>query len=140
MLWILLALLGIPIWLVVGGLAATLLNRRRFKKSPDVFPMKLRLISGGFKGAKEKWPRATNYGRWTHDVLLMNKGIGLVPTIAIGVKDMTESEQSADTEVVKGLGENPVIFRLGLDDGAIVQLAVPAEAVELARGPFIGHE
>jgi hypothetical protein len=102
--------------------------------------MKLRLESGGFKGAKEKWPRATNYGRWVHDVLLMNKGVGLVPTVAIGVKDMTESEQSADTEVVKGLGENPVIFRLGLDDGAFVQLAVPAEAVELARGPFIEND
>ena len=137
MLWILMAILGVPIWLVVGGLTATLLNRRRFKRSPDVFPMKLRLVSGDFKYAKEKWPRPTNYGRWVHDVLLMNKGLGLVPTIAIGVKDLTESEQKADTEAVKGLGENPVIFLLELDDGAHVQFAVPAEAIELARGPFI---
>ena len=45
MIWILLAALGVPIWLVVGGLLAALWNRRRVRRTPDAFPCKLRTLS-----------------------------------------------------------------------------------------------
>jgi hypothetical protein len=38
MVWILLAALGVPVWLVVGVLAAGLWSRRALKRSPGVFP------------------------------------------------------------------------------------------------------
>jgi hypothetical protein len=50
--------------------------------------MKLRLESGESDFAGEKWPRMANYGCWVHDVLLYNKGLGLVPTVAVGVLAM----------------------------------------------------
>ena len=136
MVWALLAILGVPLWLVVGGLTVTLLNRRRFKKQPDVFRMKLRLKDGESDFAGEKWPRMANYGRWVHEVLLYNKGLGLVPTVAIGVQAMEADAQEADPKEAKGLGDNPVTILLRLDDGSRVYLGVAAEAVELAQGPF----
>jgi len=44
--WIVLAALGIPIWLVLGGLAASLMSRRSFKRRDGVFSAKLRVVSG----------------------------------------------------------------------------------------------
>ena len=43
MLWATLALLGVPLWLVAGGLALMLWSRHRFKKQDGVFPTKMRL-------------------------------------------------------------------------------------------------
>lgn len=136
MIWALLAILGVPLWIVVGGLLLTLYNRRRFKKQPDVFRMKLRLEEGESDFAGEKWPRMANYGHWVHDVLLYNKGLGLIPTVAIGVQAMEADAQEADPKEAKGLGDNPVTILLRLDDGSLVHLGVSAEDVDLAKGPF----
>jgi len=126
MIWALLAILGVPIWLVVGGLILTLLNRRRFKKQPDVFRMKFRAEEDS------KWPRQAAYARWIHDVLLINKGIGLVPTTAVGIKEFVES---SDSESVKGI-ENAIIFNFKLGDDRSGYLAVSKNDEVLANGPF----
>jgi hypothetical protein len=57
MIWIILAALGIPIWFVLGGLAATLVSRRSFKQRRGVFPVKLRVVSGEVSTLKDSWPR-----------------------------------------------------------------------------------
>jgi hypothetical protein len=126
MVWALLAILGVPIWLVVGGLTATLLNRRRFKRQPGVFRMKFRAEDD------EKWPRPASYGRWVHDVLLINKGLGLVPTTAVGIKQFHDISED---EAVKGF-DKAVIFRFTLDDDKSGYVAVADESVSLAYGPF----
>ena len=46
MIWILLAALGVPLWLIVGALTAGLLARRAFKRGLGVFPAKLRVVAG----------------------------------------------------------------------------------------------
>ena len=66
MLWALLALLGVPIWLILGVLGGAYWNRRRFKQVPGVFRLKYK------EALSEKWPRQATYGRWIHDVLLIN--------------------------------------------------------------------
>jgi hypothetical protein len=45
MIWALPAILGVPLRLVVGGLAASLWSRRQFRNSPGVFRTKVRLNS-----------------------------------------------------------------------------------------------
>ena len=47
---IVLAALGVPLWLVVGALAAGLWSRRSFKRAPGVFPAKLRVMAGEVPG------------------------------------------------------------------------------------------
>ena len=96
------------------------------KQSPGVFRLKYR------EGSSEKWPRAATYGRWIHDVLLSNKGIGLVPTTAVAVISLVETTLS---ESVKGF-DDPVISTFTLDDETAVPVAVFSDAVDLAQGPF----
>ena len=43
MIWVLLAALGVPLWIVVGVLMGALWSRRRFKREPGAFAAKLRL-------------------------------------------------------------------------------------------------
>jgi hypothetical protein len=140
MIWALLAILGVPIWLVLGALGFALYNRHRFKNAPGTFRLKLRKESGTYEGIGDKWPKPSSYALWVHDVLLVHKGLGLVPTTAIGMAAMESSGQSADPEEVKGLGDNPTILRFRLDDESIIQMAVPGDAREIAQGPFTANE
>jgi len=132
MIWAILALLGVPIWLVVGGLAAMLLSRSRFKKREGVFPAKMRQGSG----AGANWPRMSNYALWVHDVLLVHKGLGLLQTVPLGVAGVEGPAEIAPPQEVKGLGEHPVLLRFRLDDGDVLQMAVPGNSQKLAQGPF----
>jgi hypothetical protein len=49
---------------------------------------------------------------------------------------MEGNGQSADPEEVKGLGDTPTVLTFRLDDESVIQLAVPNDALELARGPL----
>ena len=72
MIWALLALLGIPIWLIVGMLVGIVLTRRAFQRQPGVFAVAVR------KENADKWPRQPTYGRLVHDVLVLNRGAALL--------------------------------------------------------------
>jgi hypothetical protein len=136
MLWATLALLGVPMWLVVGGLAVMFWSRSKFKKQDGVFATKMRLESGSAPGVGEKWPPMSSFALWVHDVLMVHKGLGLMNTSPLGVAGSEGSAKDVDPEEVKRLGENPVILRFRLDNGAVLQMAVPGDALELAQGPF----
>lgn len=77
MIWALLAILGVPIWLIVGALIAGYANRRHFQKSPGVFPLRMRTPPG----EDGKWS-GKQHARWVHDVVLVNKGFAKVRTVA----------------------------------------------------------
>jgi len=127
MIWALLAILGVPIWLVLGMLGAALWNRHHFKQKPGVFRLKFR------QGLSKKWPFQSNYGRWVHDVLIINKGLGLVQTTAFGIQSL---KMAKITEPVKGI-DMATIFNLTLDDGTDMQIATNNDSIELAQGPFV---
>ncbi len=54
MVWITLARLGVPIWLMIGALALVLRNRNHVKYQPGVFAAKLRLVFASFPRFSEK--------------------------------------------------------------------------------------
>jgi hypothetical protein len=135
--WILLAMLGVPIWLVVGALGGALWSRRTFQRAPGVFPCKVRIVSG-FEDSG-KWPRATAYARWVHDVLLVHAGLALVRFRALPVIGVDGSISPAPGVKVKGGGA--VSIRVRLDDGTIVDVAGPGSMREVLSGPFLAlHE
>jgi hypothetical protein len=124
--WIALGFLGIPIWLVVGVLAAMYWNRRHFRKQPGVFPARLRLESGSFHGLSER--AAPTFCVWVHDVLLVHKGFSLISTLPVPV---------AATEEKKHLGDKTMYLRFRLDDGSIMQMSGFGDDEALAQGPFV---
>jgi hypothetical protein len=139
MVWALLAILGVPLWLVVGGLAAAMWNRRQFRNTPGVFRAKVRLTSGALDGLSESWPPVAAYARWVHDVLLVNKGLALVRTLPLPIAAAEGPVEEADPHEVKRLGDNPILMQLRLDNGATIQLAAPGEARAVAYGPFVSN-
>lgn len=138
MIWILLAALGVPVWLVVGALAAAILSRRAFKRDPGVFPAKLRVVSGRSVGLGSSWQRMPVYVRWVHDVLIVHQGVALVRNRALPVARITGSLVPGSPEDVKRLGPQPILMTLVLDDGATVECVAPADARDLMVGPFAG--
>jgi hypothetical protein len=120
--WALLALLGIPIWLIVGMLVGIVLTRRAFKQQPGIFAVAVRRENA------DKWPRQPTYGRLVHDVLVLNRGaaflrveihaIAAVEQLDIG--DMPKKPAAAVGRLVT------------LDDGTRLELALAdADATRL---------
>ena len=122
MIWALLAILGVPIWLIVGALTATIVSRRRFKAQPGVFRLKLR------DPDQERWPRRSAYGRVIHDVLVINSGVALVHTTVRGVDRVRDHQLRAP---IAGLDEAET-FELTFDDESRTLVAVdPAAAAQI---------
>lgn len=136
MIWIMLAALGVPILLVVGGLLGALWNRFRVRRTPDAFPCKTRTLSA--KDGSGGWSRPTASARWVHDVLLVSDGLGLARSHALPVRDV--QGRVTGLSGVKLHGGEPVSIHLSLDDGSVVEVAAPASAAPLLSGPFFAFE
>jgi hypothetical protein len=128
--------LGIPLWIVFGVFGLLIWHRVQFMRQPNTFEAKLRLESGSAEGFKPKWPRLSGYALWVHDVLLVHDGLGLRTNTPVGVVSLEGPVDASGADGVKRLGESPVVYRLTLDNGATLLLAVPQEAQSLAFGPF----
>jgi hypothetical protein len=130
--------LGVPVWLLVGVLAAGLWSRRAFRRSAGVFPAKLRVVAGEVPGFKTSWPRGRAYARWVHDVLLVHRGFALVRYKALPVEYAGGPLLEGDPDQITGLGPSPMVLALTLDGGATAELAGPSEDREAVVGPYAG--
>jgi hypothetical protein len=101
MVWALLAILGVPIWLVLGGLGFALWSRKKFKETPGVFLAKVRMNSGSFSGIGDRWSRMPVYALWVHGVLLLHKGPALIQTLPVPVSTRTGVVQPVEPEEIK---------------------------------------
>lgn len=138
MIWIVLAALGIPLWMVAGALLATLWSRRRFMRAPGAFAGKLRVVAGEVPGMKRSFPRSRSAVRWVHDVLVVHHGVALARSDAFAVARATGTRVRSGDGEVRRLGDAPIVVTLVLDNGATVELAGPADAAEVMVGPFVG--
>jgi hypothetical protein len=118
----LLAVLGIPIWLVVGVLIAVWQVRRTLKQQPGVFEVLVRAEDS------DKWPRELSYGRVVRDVLVLYRGVALLRVEVLALDAVSELD----------LGEAPkkpadaVGRLLTFEDGTRRAVAVAAiDAVKL---------
>jgi hypothetical protein len=133
---ILLAVLGVPLWLVAGMVLGALYSRHRFKQAPGVFRCRLRLVAGTVGSLKTTWARAPAYGRWVHDVLVVNQGLALVRVLPIPVVGVVAGPDKGDPAVIKRLGPAPMVVSLRVDAGSTIELAA-SEPDELRMlGPF----
>jgi hypothetical protein len=131
MIWAILAILGIPIWLLLGALAGAFASRRHFQRSPGVFALRMREVSA----EKQKWGGKAS-ARWIHDVLLVNKGIAQARTVPIAVESLVSGPEPADASTIKGLGDQPVAFVVAIDDGPRLEIATATELALVATSPF----
>jgi hypothetical protein len=131
MTWILLAVLGVPLWLIAGVLASAFWSRHRFRGRPEVFACRLR-PAGPAKTSG--WSRTKSYAYWVHDVLLVHHGLALARYEVLPVSSVAGPTPASS---VKGLGDRPEWLRLQLDDGRMMDMATQNQDVALATGPFV---
>jgi hypothetical protein len=110
-----LALLGIPIWLLIGALMGALFSRHNFRAQPDVVPLMHRAAGD------DKWPRGLAYGRYVHNVLVVNRGLAQIRTSVVIVEHV-DSLDLGDT-TFKHI-DDPIGFAIRLDDGSEYELAI----------------
>jgi hypothetical protein len=115
MIWATLALLGVPIWLVVGALIGAMFSRHHFRAQDDVFPLLVREAGDG------KWPRRLAYGRYVHNVLIVNHGLAQIRTSVHVVEDVDLLDLGETT--LKHI-DDPIGFVVRLDDGDVYELAI----------------
>ena len=125
MIWATLAILGVPIWLVVGALLGSLMSRRRFRAQEGVFPLWFRDHDDA------DWSRSVSYGRYVHNVLLVNHGLALVRTSI----HVVERADSTDFDEPPKKLLDPVAWTLTLDNGEQVDVAVEASDAPLISAP-----
>lgn len=127
MIWALLALLGIPIWLIAVVLAAALRQRRRLVRRPDTFAFRVRTDRG--------WSRSRGVARWVSDVFIAHRGLALIRSDAQHVTAVDVVGPVANR--IRGLGEDAVELDLTIA-GQVnhLRVAVASDNVQVARGPF----
>ncbi len=114
MVWALLALVGVPIWLVVGALGAALWSRRSSSRQPGVFRATARPATG------PSWPRHSVYVRVAHDVLVVTSRLAPTRTAVHGVR--RASVEAVQPDSIAGMRRTAAL-RLGLDRGGSLVLA-----------------
>jgi len=128
MIWALLAILGVPIWLIVGALIAIWQIRRTIKRQPGVFEVSVRTAGA------DKWPRLPSCARVIRDVLVLNSGVALLrteihPVDAVSEFDLDETPRKPADAVGR-------LVTFG--DGTRREVAVAADQVgelDRAAGP-----
>jgi hypothetical protein len=134
------ALLGVPVWILLGWLAGGLWHRHETNQLPDLFKTKVRMISGTYRHTGENYPRMTGRAIWAHDVLILEKGLLIPRTLHFKAADGVQPPQKADPEQVKGLGDSPVTMQYRLDGGEVIELAAQSDDLADAQGPFFTND
>lgn len=132
MIWILLAALGVSLWVIAAGILFVAWSRRRLRQTPGVFACHVR--PAGPAETSDGWPRSKRYAYWVHDVLLVHRGPALLRYDALAVANVV-GPSAATT--AKGLGDQPMWLRLHLDDGRLLDVVAHDHDLSTATGPFV---
>ena len=130
-----LVLLVLALFAVVG-LLATRPAAARSSPSGTTFPCRLRPAGRLGHQRPGSWPRLRWRGEWVHDVLLLERGVLLRRITSLSVRMPEEALRNAWPGEIRGLGLDPVVVLLRLDDDNLVEVAAPSEHRGDLVGPF----
>jgi hypothetical protein len=128
MVWVILAAIGVPLWLCAVAIVTLVVRNRKLRRRADNIPVR-------FRAARDKrWTRG--HGLWTHDVLAFRGSPaawneGLMWVTGVSLRDADEEERAK----LHGLADRPVIARLELHGGATVEAAAAGERRDMLAGP-----
>ena len=129
MIWVILAALGVPLWLVAIGILVLVLNNRRLRKRPG--DIAVRVLRPGTK----RWSRG--HAIWVSNVFAWRKSPAAWSEDLLEVCDA--SPRAATPEEHKKLhhlSDDPAVVSLALAGGKILDVAVPPEHRAVLLGPF----
>jgi hypothetical protein len=129
MLVVILAALGVPLWLCALALLTLVLRNRELRKRPGNVPVRARPSN------KKRW--TPGHGVWIHDVFAF-RGLpagwkeGLAWAVDASVRETTQQERKR----LHRIGDEPVVVTLTLREGGTIEFAARAERTDVLLGPF----
>ena len=135
-----LSLLGVPLWLLIGWLAAGFWHRHENKGLPGIFDFKVRMVSGSYRHVDDSLKGRPGMALWAHDVIICEKGFLIPRNLHFKVAEGVQPPRPADPDEIKHLGDAPVTMQFRLDHEAVIEVAVPGEMASEAQGPFFACE
>jgi len=134
MIWIILAALGVPLWLCAIGIIVVLTNNRKLRTRYGDIPVRVR------RPGKKRWTRG--HAIWVSDVFAWRGSPAawneeLYHVITITVRPATADEQ----HTLRHLGDSVSIATIATPDGQPVEVAAVEEQRTALIGPFhVAHE
>lgn len=127
MIWVVLGLLGVPLWLCAAGIFVLLHNSRTLRKRPGNIPVRILRPDG------KRWRRG--HGIWVSDVFAWRSSPAgwnedLRRMIGASVRSPTPKEHRKLRRL-----DQPVVADLLLDGGETMTLATEGSYRELLAGP-----
>jgi hypothetical protein len=112
MIWLILAAIGVPLWLCALAITALVLRNRGLRRRPGNVPVRVR------RPGKERWARG--HGVWVHDVFAFRGSPAAWKEELIWISTVSLRDPSPDeSDGWRQLGDDPIV--------AVLQ---PAEAAE----------
>lgn len=120
---------------------ATRLGTARFCPRATTFACRVRAVNrpGDHRPDHRpaRWPRRRWRGAWAHDVLLLKRGALLPRVTALTVRMPEDALRDAWPRELRGLGHDPVVVLLRLDDDSLVEVGAAREHRADLVGPFM---
>ncbi|MDX6729121.1 MAG: hypothetical protein QOK49_3926 [Baekduia sp.] len=131
MVWVILAAVGVPLWLCAAAIATLVLRNRSLRGRAQDIPIRVRT------DPEKRWRRG--HGVWTHDVLSFRASPAawkesLLWVTGVEVRPATTAEE----QKLHRLGQQPVVAELTLHDGATLEVAACAADADSVCGPYRG--
>jgi hypothetical protein len=127
--WVILAVVGIPLWLCAVGILTLIVRDRNLRKRPGNVPVNIRWSEG------QRW--SPGHGVWIHDVFAFR---GLP---AAWKEDLVWAEEasarpasSEERKRLHGIGDQAIVVTLMLREGETIDLAARPEHKRELLGPF----
>jgi hypothetical protein len=130
MIWIILAALGVPIWLCALAVLSLVIRNRGLRKRAGDVPVRRRTPG------RTRWTRG--HGIWVHDVFAFRGSPAMWSETLTWVTEASTRRVAGAEEAKKlrRLGEHPAIVVMKADDGSTVELAAPEGRALDLLGPF----
>jgi hypothetical protein len=127
--WVILAAIGVPLWLCAIAIVTLLLRNRKLRRRGGDIPLRLRTAPD------KRWTRG--HAVWEHDVLAFRGSPAmwteaLFGTTAVSLRAPSDEERRR----LRHIGEDPVIARVELDGDEAVEAAVAGEHRDDLVGPY----
>jgi hypothetical protein len=129
MIWVILAALGVPLWLCAIGILMMLRNNRKLRKRPGDIPVRV------LRPGKKRWARG--HAIWVSDVFAWRMSpAGWTEDLILvrGVSDRQAND--AEHKKLHHFAADPVIVSLAPIQGDAVLVAARPDARPSLLGPF----
>lgn len=127
MIWVILAMLGVPLWLIAIALLVLVLRNRGLRKRAANIPMRLRTDPEG------RWRRG--HGVWVHDVLAFRGSPAAWDESLLWVTDATVRELTPEEAHKFRRLDDPVAVTLTQADGPPADAVTTGQHRQLLLGP-----